>query len=258
MKKYIGLLVLLMGSWASAAIHEVNDYEKTVYYSLTPYLEMNVMDLDGDGGILSLSLTYDGDLARQEMEKVKTAYPGYKLTLLTAQVASAPVKIEIPYAGISEQTVLRQGQMGPYMNLQLSLKSDQVAKLKTLSKKSDFLSLEIPVQASYSSSTELEKFENSVNCSDLKVNRVEDLILNLSRMKQPSTMHYDQTFVSYKKDLLQKCFETDPGSVKSFKDVLSLSVKSRADSVVVKGTHLDRQSHDVKFNLVPVLKVQIN
>lgn len=258
MKKYFALLFTLVGSWASAAVHEVNDYEKTVYYSLTPYLEMNVMDLDDDGGILSLSLTYEGELARHEMGKVKTTYPGYKLTLLTAQVTGTPLKVEIPLAGVSEETILRQGQSGPYMNLQLSLKKDQVAKLKALAKKGDFLSLEIPVQASYSSNSIVESFEDSVVCADLKVGRVEDLILGFSRMKQPSTMRYDQTFVSYKRDLLKKCFETDASSVKSFKDVLNLTVKSRAESVVVKGIHQDRQDHTVKFNLIPVLKVQIN
>lgn len=258
MKKYFALLLTLVGSWASAAVHEVNDYEKTVYYSLTPYLEMNVMDLDDDGGILSLSLAYEGELARQEMEKVKSAYPGYKVTSLTAQVTGAPLKVEIPLAGISEETLLRQGQTGPYLNLQLSLKKDQVAKLKSLAKKGDFLNLEIPVQASYSSNSVLESFEESVTCSELKVGRVEDLILGLSRMKQPATVRFDQTFLSYKKDLLKKCFETDASSVKSFKDVLNLAVKSRAESVVVKGVHQDRQEHTVKFNLVPVLKVQIN
>ncbi|MEK2646773.1 hypothetical protein [Bdellovibrio sp. BCCA] len=258
MKKYFALLLTLVGSWASAAIHEVNEYERTVYYSLTPYLEMNVMDLESDGGILSVSLAYDGDLARQEMDRVKATYPGYKLNLLTAQVTGAPLKVEIPSVGISEETVLRQGQAGPYMNLQISLKKDQVAKLKTLAKRNDFLNLEIPVQANYSSSTEMEKFEDSVNCSELRVNRIEDLILNLSRMKQPSTMRYDQTFISYKKDLLQKCFETEASSVKSFRDVLNLPIKSRLEPVVVKGLHLDRQNHDIKFNLVPILKVQIN
>lgn len=258
MKKYLTLLITLAGSWALAAIHEVNEYEKTVYYSLTPYLEMNLMDLDDDGGILSMSLVYDGELARQETEKINDAYPRYKVTQLTPQVTGDPLKIEIPLAGISEDTILRQGQTGPYMNLQLSLKKEQVVKLKALAKKGDFLNLEIPVQANFSSNAIVEKFENTVNCSDQKFNNVEDLILDLSRMKQPSTVRFDQTFTSYKKDLLHKCFAIDASSVKSFKDILNLTVKSRVQSIVVKGAYTDRQNHDVKFNLVPVLKVQIN
>lgn len=258
MKKYFALLLTLVGSWASAATHEVNDYERTVYYSLTPYLEMNVMDLDSEGGILSLSLAYEGDWARQEMEKLGATYPGYKLILLTPQVTGTPLKVKIPLVGISEETILRQGQTGPYMNLQLSLKVDQVAKLKALAKKGDLLNLEIPVRASYSSSNAIENFEGSVNCADLKVDRIEDLILNLSRMKQPSVVRYEQTFVSYKKDLLQKCFEMDTSSVRSFKDVLNLPVKSRVDTPVIKGIYLEKKNHDIKFNLAPVLKVQID
>ncbi|MGZ3769142.1 MAG: hypothetical protein ACXVCP_06725 [Bdellovibrio sp.] len=258
MKKHLILLLTLTASWATAAINEVNEYDKTVYYSLTPYLEMNVMDLDDDGGILSMSLVYDGALARQETEKVNNAYPGYKVTLLTPQVTSDPLKIEIPVAGISEETTLRQGQTGPYMNLQLSLKKEQVTKLKDLAKKGDFLNLEIPVQANFSSSAIVEKFENTVTCSDYNFNNVEDLILDLSRMKQPSTVRFDQTFTSYKKDLLLKCFEIDASSVKSFKDILNLTVKARAQSIAVKGAYTDRQNHDVKFNLIPVFKIQFN
>jgi hypothetical protein len=260
MKHFLLTGLLLASSLASANVFEVNDTDKVVYYAPTPTLNVNLVDLEKNGGILTMTLDYEGIATRKQNDDLKIAYPGYKLTPLVVESAVPQIRVVIAEINVDEPTRVLQAQMGPLVSVQLSLNADQVAKLKALiNKRPNALQIEIPVKATIRSYQVVESYEASSSaCSDLKVQTVADLVNNLAGLKKPDQIQYAQTFDSYKKALIVGCFEmVRPSSISSFKDLLKTPLRTH-NRDGLKGSYAEDRLHEARINLVPKLKVEIN
>lgn len=259
MKKYILMVSVFISKLASAHVIEVSEAQKIIYYTPTPTLEVEVTDLEDSGGMFSLSLSYDNASARDEEESLKLKYPGYGLKLMMAQHATEVVRVEIPEIGLSQETLVKQGQLGPYLNLQLLLKPEQVSKLKKLSAKpADLLKLVIPASSGYQSLQILETYSSTTICSEIRAQRLDQLMMVLLSLKKPVGLQRPETFLAYKKSILENCFDVAPAKVTTFKDLLKLEIKTKASSGVVTATYSTNQWVEAKYDLVPRLRLRIN
>jgi len=262
MKTQILFLVILTSLFFSplsfAHVIEVNQEQKVVYFSPTPNLTVTLSDLD-DLGILSLSLDYEAQAASQEREQLKQTYPGYTFQVLMAQHTSESVVVSIPEAGIQHETLIKQGQMGPYMNLQMQVSKAQVAKIKALAKsQKEILKVSLPVASSYRASRVLEHYKNSSVCSEIQSQNFGSLVQNLLGLKKPAGMKFDETFLVYKRSILENCFEFAPTTIGSFKELLRLALQKKEVLPLITATHSEVRNLDVKYELIPKVSFELN
>ncbi|WP_413290550.1 hypothetical protein [Bdellovibrio sp. HCB337] len=259
MKKYFVLASLFVSQIALAHVIEVNKDERTVFYTPDVVLDVEVTDLDSEGGMFSLSLSYDSAAVKSEEENLKRTYPGYALRVLTAQHASSSLLVSIPEIGLSEETQVKQGQMGPYLNFQTLLKPAQVAKLKTLSASAtDLVKLAIPVSSGYQAIRVLEKYSSSTVCKEMRVKRFDDLVVALFNLKKPSGIVRAETLTDYKRSIIEGCFDLSPAKVTSFKELMALELQPKESPIEITARYSTSQWVDAKYELVPKLRLKIN
>lgn len=261
MKRIFLLTMTLFSKLAYAQVLEVNDSEKIVYYAPTPVLAVQLLDLQKDGGVLTLTLDYEGAAIRQQSEDLKLQFPAYVLKAMVVRPAEDQITIAIPEIGISKETILRQAQMGPLLSAQFSLKVAQVQGLKSLLRdRPEDLRIVIPVKAEVFAKTEVEVFETSMDvCSDLKVQTLADFATALATMKKPSKIRYDQTFDIYKQQLIRQCFELpSPVTANSFAELMRTKLKITSSRENLRAAYTENRTRDLELILRPKLKIEMN
>jgi hypothetical protein len=262
MKTQILFLVILASLFFStlsfAHVVEVNHDQKVVYFSPTPNLTVVLNDL-GDLGILSLSLDYDAQAANREREELLRIYPGYSFQVLMAQHMTESVVVHIPEAGIHQETLIKQGQMGPYMNLQMQVSKAQMGQIKALAKgHQDILKFSLPVASSYRASRVLEQYQNSSVCTEIQSQNFGSLVQSLLGIKKPEGMKFEETFMAYKREILENCFDFAPTKIGSFKELLRLALQKKENAPVITATHSEVRNLDVKYELIPKVNLELN
>jgi hypothetical protein len=260
MKKYLLSALLFIGNYAVAQMIEVSESEKIVYFAPTPVLNVHLLSLQKDGGVLTLTLNYDGPESRNQDRELQAQFPGYALKALVVQITDPQLMIRIPEIELNQLTILQQAQMGPLLSAQFSLSVDQVARLKAkMGKQDGGIHVEIPVRAALRSPQILESYEISErDCAQLRVKTVADLMDGLTRLKRPLQIHFDSSFESYKKALLDNCFEiSTPGSIQSFKDLMATELRAKPVPVNLPITYSENRLHDVNLMLVPKVHYEI-
>jgi hypothetical protein len=259
MKYAMMLLLLLTGLISKAAVLEVNKEESKVYYTVTPTLQLSLVDLDGDGGMLTVFLDYRGGDIRKESEQLYAQYPNHIIQAVVAQPVSETVDLEIAQLGLKQTLKVSQGQTGTYLNAQVMLTTSQVLKLRGL--RNDLknqVRFQLPVRASYFSTQVLE----SVNlddgiCGGDKVKSLKDVILNLSNLKKPDAVKNERTFSSLKQDMLDKCYGITPSQVNSFAGLMKQQIVQQhpgqitgkyADSVQQSNTSVLSVNYELQLN----------
>jgi hypothetical protein len=261
-KLLILAMSLLFSQGAFAGVIEVNTAEAKVYYHPTPTLDLNLIDLEGQGGVLMVFLNYESSVIQQEAQDLQKKYPGYQLQSVIAESANSSFTFSIPEAGIRQDLQLRQGQIGPYLNAEISISREQVLKFKTQNGRPASLSqIEISAQASFTSQRLVEQYKsNSHLCSQLGFSSVKDLVLGLASMIKPEDMQYAQTFSAYKAQILEQCFDLAAAgsAVNSYKGLLNFPIKAKAASGSISATYLEKQEQRKGISIQPNIKIEMN
>ncbi|NUN05099.1 MAG: hypothetical protein HUU57_04985 [Bdellovibrio sp.] len=221
MKSFFAFL-LLFSINTYAAVLEVNSSESKVYYTVTPTLQLNLVDLGSDGGMLTVFLEYRGNDISQELKQLHVQYPNFQIQAVIARSANEYVDLEIPDLGLKKSLRVNQGQTGPYINSQFMLTAAQTKKLKNLQRSlKESVRLQIPVRASYSSGQVIESVTlDESACGGAKVTSVQDIIAHLGNMKRPESIKKDKTFSSLKQDILDKCYGINSTQINSFAELM--------------------------------------
>lgn len=258
MTKLTLMALLLFSSMASAHIVEVNETERMIYFTPTLTLDVELTDLKEAGGMLALSLRYERVLEQFELKEVRAKYPEYEVQTLAAEQTEEPAKLSLLEVGISEEVQLRRSQAGPYLNYQRFLSSEQVSRLKELVRtERQIVRMKIPMKTAYPSKRIVEVYEDGKACAGLRGPRVVDFIQELISLKKPDSIRYPQTFVAYKKALLQNCFEITPATVRSFQELLEMPLKTKSLPSPVVGSYSEHRMIQSSFDMVPRQNLQI-
>lgn len=255
MKNLIVISILVFASLiAQAEILEVNQIDKTVYVHPSPVLDVELIDLEEEGGMLSISINYETQATTAELEQLQKDYVGLKVQPLMANVKpNQMVMLSIPEAGINETTKVAQGQFGPYVNFQKLISKAQTLKLKSLNKKiNEKVIIEIEVSTNFSSHEELESYSASSDvCKTLGISNVKDMVLQFSKLQKPQEIKYKETFESLKENMLKECFVIDQKTIDSFKDLLNVRVFTSSASFLLKGEFIKKTDKIKNFALKP-------
>lgn len=253
-------LALASPQMARAAILDMNSTDQMIYIHPTPTLQLSLLDLGNDGGILSVSLDYESAATRTEINDLQSRYPGRTVQVVMAEPQTNTATLSIPEIDLQQDLLLRQGQMGPYINNQFQLNHEQMRKAFSLGKTlADFVHFSINARASYVSTQVIEEYTvPSVVCSALRVRSVKDLISSLGRWQKPNGVRYPQTFDAFKSEVLEHCFSMSSSSVNSFQDLLNLSVQTNPTAKRISGQFLDKKSQSKTFSLIPHVKIEMN
>lgn len=257
MKYLIALLalgsVLGLNSVAQATVFEINDQEMKVYIHPTPTMEMTLQDLDSEGGILYLNLTYDGKSTKQEISDLQSQYPNYEIQALTAR-QNGNVSVRIADI-VQHDFQAYQQQLGPQINTQLRLSQDQVSRLKALgSKLASLTEMLVPAKVSFMHTQLLERYELSPDiCMTLNARTVQDLVVNLGHLEKPEGIKFDETFTKVKTQLLSQCFSVLQQRVESFQQLLSLRLNTLQPTAPLVGEAFKKQEVTKTISLKPLL-----
>jgi hypothetical protein len=255
MNKIILFASLMICTIAQAHVIEVNQQESTVYVHPTPVIEVTLQDLGDDGGVLYLTLTYDGVRSKAEIANLQKQYPGYQVVAL---VANSNGNSTLDIADIVHETIsVRQQQLGPQINTQLQLKPEQMNRVRKLGDGlAGTIQLQVPATVTYTSTQIVEQYATDTNiCESLRVQSVKDLIVNFGRMVKPAQITRAQTFESLKADMLTKCFAVKEESADSFADLLKLKVSTLKSGESIVGQTLQKQDVTKAFIITPILKL---
>lgn len=253
-------LTLMMGaqlSWAS--VIEYNHEEQKIYMHPTPVLEMSLIDLGSDGGVLNVSLEYRSENSKNEIQQLKDQFPQYEVQVLTAERLEN-VNLEINDIYLNQELSLRQGAMGPYINAQISLKSYQVSRLKNQGNKIlERISLKLPAKVAYMSEKVIEQISESPQiCERLKVRSVQDLLMSLGELKASSAVQYQETVKSLKNDILKKCFSVNETQIHSFKELMESQITTLRPNDELVGKTLKRTEVSRRILIVPQIQLELN
>lgn len=253
-------MALLMPFFAHAAILDANSTDQAIYMHPTPTLEVNLMDLGNDGGILTVSLNYISATTKAEISDLQLQYPDKEIQVIMAEPQYGIVTFAIPEIGLQQDFPLQQGQMGPYLNNQVALTKDQMKKALALkSQLADLVQFPITAKANYLFTHVVEEYTASSNiCSTLKINTVKDLVLSLGRLQKPNSIQYSQTFEAFKGELLDHCFVVHPSPVNSFKELLNLPITTSLLTEKITGQYVEKKSQSKVFSLNPHIKIELN
>ncbi len=255
-------LKITLGSWVlmsmpqafANSIIDIDSTEMKIYMHPTPVLEITLQDLETDGGILYLSLIYDGAKTKGEISEIEIHNPGYEVIALTAnQNGSASLEI----SNILQQEVpTRQQQLGPQINTQIRLSTEQMKKLKAIKDLGQQVVITIPAQTNYGINQVMERFEAPSDfCETIPLKNVEDLISNFSKLKKPEEIKYQQTFDSLKQKALRQCYIVESSKISTFSDLISLKVKiKQVDNLF--GETVVRKNLTKSFSILPILKIE--
>lgn len=260
MKNLIFCTYLFLSQICFASVLEVNEFEKNVYYHPTPVLELDLIDLQNDGGMLMVSLNYDSIATKNEEELLQAQYPEYKLQPIMGEVTQPSMTFSIPSLDVRKQIVLRQGQMGPYLNTSIDLSKAQVVKLK---KSKDeivsSLSLTVPIHTNYNTVAVKESFElNQAFCLQFKARNLADVISIISKFVKPEAIQYQQTFDDLKLSILGSCFSINKSVANSFSELLKTPVIAIQPRAPIRGQFSEVQNRSEVHNINPTTKVEIN
>jgi len=117
---------------AQAAVIEKNVAESKIYYAVTPDLNLTIMDLGSDGGLLTLSLDYVGSKAEREIKDLQTQNPGFTVETVMVEPTESKTQLQIAEIKYSQDVEVKQGQVGPYINSQIVLTAEQMKSIKSL------------------------------------------------------------------------------------------------------------------------------
>lgn len=249
MKTLIAALLMFVGFSAGASVLEVNKQESKVYFTVTPTLQMTLMDLDSDGGMLTIFLDYSGSNVKSELQILRQQYPNYAIQAVIARPESGTVDFEIADVGLKKTFRVSQGQTGPYLNTQILLTSGQVKRLTELrGALKDKVAFQLPIHSSYFSQQVLESVTlDESACGGDKVKSIKDVIANLANFRRPAGIKNEQTFSSLKNDILDKCYGIAVTQINSFAELMKLSV-APAHPTSLSGVYVDsvkREKSDI-------------
>lgn len=257
MKILIMSLVLIISKLSFATVIEVNAIEKKVYYHPTPVLEISLIDLATDGGVLMLSLDYNSQLTNEESNNLKSLYADYKFQVVMAELLRPEFELSIPEINLKKELFFRQGQLGPYLNSQINLTQEQVQKLKLNQKIIRSLNFSVQSKVRYISQSVVESYNLAgQSCSDLKVTNVKDIIQNLSQLKRPLEIKYSETFESLKISIIAKCFDANPQIVESFSELMRVPLNTLSP-VELKGEYFQPRSQEKVIDIKPLISVKL-
>ncbi|QDK39278.1 hypothetical protein [Bdellovibrio sp. NC01] len=259
MKSLFTTLMFLSGLSAQASILEVNKQESKVYFTVTPTLQLNLVDLDSDGGMLTVFLDYRGNDIKNESLQLNAQYPNYAIQAVIAHPVSDTVDLEIPAANLKKTLKVSQGQTGPYLNSQIMLTVSQVKKIKELRNfLKDQVNFQMPIRASYFSQQVLETVTvDESACGGESVKSVKDVINNLANFKKPASVKNERTFSSLKQDLLDKCYGISPAQINSFADLMKQPV-IKEHPANLSGVYVDSVAQDKSAILSTNFDLQLN
>lgn len=220
--KLLFTILVLLASNTHAAVLEVNNSESKVYYTVTPTLLLNLVDLGSDGSMLTVFLDYRGNDIAKESQLLRTQYPNFQIQAVIARAANENVELEIADLGLKKSLRVNQGQTGPYINSQFMLTAAQTKKLKDLKRSlKESVRLQIPIRASYLSQQVVESITvDESACGGNKVALFQDIIVHLSSLKKPESIKKDKTFSSLKQDILNKCYGINAAQINSFAELM--------------------------------------
>jgi hypothetical protein len=257
--KIIAIVVVLFSfSFAQSLILEVNDQDMKVYIHPTPTMEIGLQDLGSDGGLLYLSLVYDGIRIKSELAEIQSQYPNHQLQVIASnRGGNATLNIQ----GIIYQEIpTLQQQLGPQINTQLLLNRGQVAKIKHLGTDlQSSIMIGVPAKLSITSSQIIEVYKAKPSfCQDLGISTVMDLVLNFGKMKKPEAITLQSTFDSFKIAALTKCFAIHEMNARSFVELMDNPVTINTPEEPIVGLTSQKKELNKDIMIQPYIKIQIN
>ncbi len=256
--KYLFILLLVISSLSYGKLIEIDHLQKTIYTHPTPVLEMTIVEVDRNSGVLYLTADYVSPKTVQELDNLKLEYPGYEIKVIYGEKKGLAtfkvdqiIKVEIP---------MMQGQIGPLVHTAIELNGSQLKTFKTKIKQlPELVEMELPVVFRYVKNQVIESYSvKSDFCSTIKAETVKDMILSFSNLRKPLTVKYDQTFLSFKEQLLQNCFQVSLDPIQSFKDFLSLKVQDSVQLGTITGLYSKKVEAEVNQSLKPVTVINLN
>ncbi|MBC7741842.1 MAG: hypothetical protein H7061_06580 [Bdellovibrionaceae bacterium] len=259
MQIFFLLSAFFFAGMSNAGVVQVNKEEAIVYFLPTPTIELNLMDLGREGGVLNVSSDYNGAATEGGLGEVKRQYAGYEVKLLNAAYINSSVMLNLPSVGFVRELKLRQGQMGPYLNASFELTASEVLKFKRSAEDiKSRTNLNLKVQVSYFNSSIVEKYSTDERfCPSLKANTIAEVVSALLKLERPAAIKYAQTFSSLKMNALQSCFEIEGQAVSSFAQLLQSRTITKT-GVVVSGVYAERKAHDENVEVRPFINVIVN
>lgn len=237
-----------------AKVFEINERENTIYLHPNPELKIKVMDLQSDGGILSAFLDY-GTQSKKEIQELKNKFPNYAIQVLTAFSASDTL-FEIPEIGLRSLTPKRQGQFGPYLNLQIAISRQQTQDLKKMlaSKKTPRVVFENLVTSQYKSLSLLERQSFSPEaCSWIHGNTLGEVFLKQAQFTRPTLVEHEETFKKLRREILDYCYSLTLTKVSSFQELFELPATKKEPTQNLVIETYSMQNKDIQYLLEPIL-----
>lgn len=222
-----------------------------LYYSPTPKLEITLMDLGSDGGILSVGSDYDSEQLRAQYERLVRENQDLKVTAVMGTAADA-FWVSLPLLRKSWQQEVRQSQTGPYFNGQYILSANELKKIQSEARTSTLAKLIVvtaPVKFQYDEVKTIETYKTTTEiCRRIKGRNTREMILNLANLSKPTGVNLDSTFADYKANILDSCFELNGGSARSFTELMDLPLYLNPVTREVKGLSRETHSEVIQFN----------
>lgn len=256
MKPFLILSTLFFVQAAQALVLHVNRNDSVVYFHPMPKLELTLKETAGvDTGTLTVSLNYSSTLIQREFNTLVGQYRGYDVKISTATSANTVFALNLPMAGIYRELKLRQNNMGPYIEEQITLTADEKTRFSASKAAIEASVFSIIARTSYTSSVEVEKYETDKDfCGSVNAPQVKDMIFAIQKIEKPASIQHPQTFESLKSSLLINCFELESTKVKSFVELLQIGLELKPEGIA-RGSHFEKQSQEQFFEIQPVVEV---
>lgn len=257
MKTIIFVIYTLAMSFANAAILEVNKEEKKIYMVPTPIMEITIQNLGSDGGIVYLNLTYNGKKSVDEVHDIESRYPGFEVQSLVSN-KNGYVIFEMKDI-VYQEFEAREQQLGPQINTQFRLTSEQMKKISVLQESdiNQMIKVTVPARVEYRSLQVVEEYKSDVNvCESVKSATVKEVVMNLSNIQRPKSIAYEETFRNFQSNLLAKCFEIESKQVQSFTELLNLNVHLN-HNIVVGGSYSMKKMNSKSIVISPILQIDV-
>lgn len=255
------IFLALLFPFAAHAVILDSSSNQTIYMHPTPTLTLSIMDMEKDGGLMTISLDYDAATTQMELANLQAQNPNRKIQVIPSEPQYSTATLTIPEINFQQELSLSRGQMGPIVGTQILLNKEQMAKLLLNKTRADkMVQFSLTAKSSFMASQVLEDYSASSDvCSSLNADKVKDLILSLGRMQKPAGMKYSQTFDAFKGEILSHCFATvNASAVASFKDLLGLRLQSSLWSEKISAQYTESKSETKVFPLTPHIKVNLN
>ena len=257
MKHFICLMIITLSTLsASAMVVKLDQEMKRIFINPNTTILLSLQDLENDGGFLYVSSQFKSSDTDIEVQKLRKNFPDYDILTVPARATNDTATLRIRNI-IQKEVSLLNDQMGPQVNDIIRLTKEQVHALKQLDLTKSSI-INIQARANFITEVIDEKYSTNTNiCNEFNVTSIQDLFIRFAVLSQPPEIKNKSTWDDYRKALLTKCFKTQPNTINSFTDILSLRVQSTQAEGDISGITIKKANVDVIFPAQPIINSEV-